>query len=357
MQFRREGPAPVGVLFDSDLGNNIDDVLAMALLYGLGDKRESRLVATTVSKPNLKAAALCDAIGRFYAGAVSGGFNARGRTLPVGLATQGKHPEDTPIITGPLGRVTAEGKPAYEHGIERILDTADPATLLRNALTAQDPQNAVVVVSGPLTAEAGMLALLGVDKLIAERVRCLVIAAGGFPDGEPDPAILDDIEAARKVFASWPTPVVAVGREVGDAIRYPAASIEKDFAWAPSHPVVDAYVAAHPMPYDAPTTAMAAVLYAVHPEENYFQLSEPGTITVSDDGRTHFAPSAEGKHRYLILDPAKTESVLEIYTQMASNKPTPPPPRRRRSQQQQVQQEQQKQQDKPEQPPADPDKP
>ena len=332
MQFRRQGPPTVGILFDSDLGNSIDDVLALALLFGFDDKREIRVVATTVSKPNLKAAALCEAIGRFYAGAVSGAFNARGRTLPVGLATQGKHPDDTPILTVPLAKTTPEGKPAYQHGIERLLDTADPATVLRNALTAQDPQNAIMVVTGPATAAAKMLALAGVDKSIAETVRYLVIAAGAYPDGEPDPAVRDDIDAARKVFAGWPTPVVAVGREIGEAIRYPAASIENDFAWAPSHPVVDAYVAAHPMPYDASTTAMAAVLYAVRPEEDYFQLSEPGTITVGDDGRTHLTASAEGKHRYLILDPAQKEKILAVYTEMASNKPTPPQPRRRRSQ-------------------------
>ncbi len=62
-----------------------------------------------------------------------------------------------------------------------------------------------------------------------------------FPAGPPSPAIKSDIAAARKLFAEWPTPVVAVGSEVGDALPYPGASIEKDFAWSPAHPVVDAY--------------------------------------------------------------------------------------------------------------------
>ena len=114
---------------------------------------------------------------------------------------------------------------------------------------------------------------------------------------------MSDIAAARKLFAEWPTPVVAVGSEVGDALPYPGASIEKDFAWSPAHPVVDAYRALKPMPYDAPASALAAVLHAVHPEDGYFTLSDPGTITVQDDGRTRFTPAADGRHRYLIVDP------------------------------------------------------
>ena len=92
------------------------------------------------------------------------------------------------------------------------------------------------------------------------------------------------------MFAEWPTPLVAVGAEVGAALPYPGASIEKDFAWSPAHPVVDAYRAFKPMPYDAPASALAAVLYAAHPEDGLFTLSPPGTITVPDDGRTQFTP-------------------------------------------------------------------
>src|SRR5688572_18538864 len=96
MQFG-QGKPPVGVVFDSDLGNGVDDVLALALLYGLEGRGEARVVSLSVSKSNLKAAAVCELIGRFYAGAVSGAFGASGRTLPVGLATSGKTPEETPI--------------------------------------------------------------------------------------------------------------------------------------------------------------------------------------------------------------------------------------------------------------------
>jgi hypothetical protein len=48
---------------------------------------------------------------------------------------------------------------------------------------------------------------------------------------------------------------------------------------------------------------------------------------VLDDGRTKFSPSATGKHRYLILDPAQQEHLVTTYTEVASAKPVPKPQR------------------------------
>lgn len=293
MQLGLQAIPPVGIIFDSDFGNDIDDVLAMALLYGLDGKNECRFVATTISKPNLKSAALCDAIGRFYAGEVSAAFNAFGRTLPVGLATSGKGAEDTPMLS-----VVAK----YRHGIADITDTADPVDVLRNALSAQHPQNAIVVCSGPVSNLAALLRFPLGKSIAAERCKLLVIAA--------DQASLADI-------AEWPTPIVIVGPEVGAAIPFPASSLDKDFAWSTAHPIVDAHKAYKPMPYDATTTAMAAVLYAVRAKDNLFQLSE---------------------HRRLMVDPTTKDRVQQMYIELASAKPVPKMPRRRFNQQQQQQQ-------------------
>jgi hypothetical protein len=99
--------------------------------------------------------------------------------------------------------------------------------------------------------------------------------------------------------------------------------------------VVDAYRAYKPMPYDAPTWDMTAVLYAVRPQEGYFRLSSPGAISVLDDGRTRFTPAPEGKHRYLILDPTQKERIVKTYTEIASAKPVQRAPRFRRKQEDQ----------------------
>lgn len=343
MRFQGQEKPPVGIIFDCGMGNSIDEALALALLYGLDGRNETRVISLSVSKPNLKAAALCEAIARFYGGASSGAFGAVGRTLPIGLADVGKSPEDTPMLTVPLSRLNGDGAPLYSHGIERLTDTAEVRALIRNALTQQHDQNCVVVLTGPATNLARTLDLPGVKDLIARKARFLSVVAGAFPDGPPQFNIKADVAAAKKLFAEWPTPIVACGAEIGSALPFPASSVEKDFAWAPAHPVVDAYRAYKPMPYDAPTSAMAALLYAVRPQEGYFKLSEPGTIRALDDGRAKFTPSPEGKHRYLILDPEQKERVIKTYIELASAKPAPRQPRFRRPQQQQQQQQQRQQ--------------
>jgi len=318
----------LGVIFDCDMGNSIDDALALAMLYCLDGKNEARVVSVSVTKSNLKSAAFCETVSRFYAGEVSGAIGAVGRTLPVGMAIDGKMAEDTPMITGPLSRMGPDGKPVYKHGIEKLNDTGDVSAVIRNGLSAQRDHNVVVVLAGPATNLSRILDLPGVRDLVAQKVRMLVMAAGNYPAGGPEFAIKEDAVAARRVLSDWPTEVVAVGSEVGEALPFPGASIDKDFAWSQAHPVADAYRAYKQMPYDAPSTAMAAALYAVRPKENYFKVSEPGSISVLDTGAVKFTPSAQGKHRYLIADPEQKERVIKTFVELASAKPAPPRVRR-----------------------------
>jgi hypothetical protein len=352
MQFGR-GPAakpPLGIAFEGDLGARIDALLAVSMLNGFTAKGDARKIALAISRPSLKAAQLADVVIAFYSGralAGPGGGVGGNPDGMVGMPEGASFATDDPPLASILAKKTAEGAPEYTTGISTVLDTADNAVLIRNMLLAQIDGNAAVVVAGPLTGAARLLALYGARPQIAAKVSQLVIAVGAFPSGGPDAGIKSDIAAARKVLADWPTPVVAVGAEVGVAMPYPAASIDSDFGWSQAHPVADAYRAYKPMPYDAPATALAALVHAVHPNDGYFKLSEPGTITVLDDGRTTFTPSQGGRHQYLIADPAQKERVIKLYRDMVSARPAPRPGRGGRgipaaaAQQQQQQQQQQ----------------
>jgi hypothetical protein len=133
-----------------------------------------------------------------------------------------------------------------------------------------------------------LLALHDTVPLIRAKVKMLVIA-GDLP--------ADD--AAKRVRAEWPTPIVFCGREIGEALLFPGKSIEADFAYAPQHPIVDAYRAYRPMPYDAPSCALAAMLYAIRPEDGYFTV----------------------KHDSLALAAAKHDEAIQKFTEMVSAKP------------------------------------
>ena len=322
-----QGRPPVGIIYDSDLGNRIDDVLALAVLYGLDGKNECRVVSITISKPSIKSAAFGEVIGRFYSGAVNGGFGAIGRNLPIGLATEGARPDVTPMMVAVVDAKNADGKAKYEHGIHTLNDTAEPHAVIRNAFTSQYDQNCIVVLAGPATNLAHAMELPGTKSLIEHKVRTLVMMGGDFSGSSGAPVeanIKADIPAARKLFAEWPGEVIVSGFEIGAALRYPASSIEKDFSWVTPekpHPVVEAYRAAEQMPYDAGTWDMTAVLQAVRAKENYFKLSEPGVVQVDAEGRTKFTPSSKGKHRILSVDAAQKDRVVQAFTELASAKP------------------------------------
>ncbi|HYL73634.1 MAG TPA: nucleoside hydrolase [Bryobacteraceae bacterium] len=326
MQLFDKGKPPVGVVLDCDMGHGIGDVLALALLYGLEAKNEARVVSVSVSNSNLNAAAYVDAVMRFYSNApASGPFAGFSRSLPVGLGV-GK-PEDAEFLAGPLAKKKPDGSPVYSRTVHSLNDTAEVPALIRNALTSQNDGNCVVVLTGPATNLAKALGLPGVKELISEKVRLLCVVGGAYPEGPAEFNFKSDVAGARNVFAEWPSPIVALGAEAAAQLKYPASSIENDFGWAPAHPVVDAYRAYRPMPYDAPAGNMAAVLYAARTQDGFFKLSDTGTIGVLDDGRAKFTASAGGQHRYLIFDPAQGDKLVKSFTELASARPVVRGPR------------------------------
>ena len=129
--------------------------------------------------------------------------------------------------------------------------------------------------------------------------------------------------ALRKVLSASTALMVFCGRDVGEALLIPGAQIDKAFDWAPANPVADAYRAFKPMPYDAPAHDLAAAHYALNPGSGFFTLSEPGTLSVSDDGRMTFTAGA-GTVRRITVDPAKKADCLAALVALATAKPTPP---------------------------------
>src|SRR5262249_14942295 len=157
---------------------------------------ESRVVGVSTSKCGINSAIFADILVRFYTGD-PGPF---GGPTPVGL-TLGKDSPDTPLMT------TVLEKSAYARNIKQMNDTADPLAVFRNALSAQFDRNAIVFLAGPATNLAQAMDLPGVKELIAAKVRYLVVAAGNFANGAPDPRVAADVASARKLFAEWPTPI------------------------------------------------------------------------------------------------------------------------------------------------------
>jgi hypothetical protein len=308
MQFNFAKPA-LGVVYCTTMSRP-DSVLTLALLYGFEGKREARVSAIALTGASLGAAHFCDAVRGFYVG--TGMFVNSNRYLPVGLDADAITNGDPPMLKAAYAK--------YPSSVNDVSDTAEVTALVRNSLTAQNDGNAVVVLSASAAKLLAMLGLPGVRDLVAAKVKMLVIS-----DGLPDPA------SSRQLLAEWPTRIVLCGIDVGDALPFPGESLDKDFAWSPAHPVADAYRAFRTMPYDTPSQDLAAIYYAVHPDSEFFHLSEPGTIEFTDDGRSTFRQSPEGKHRQLVIDATQKDSLIRTFVEITSAKPVPRPQFRRRA--------------------------
>jgi inosine-uridine nucleoside N-ribohydrolase len=318
---------PVPVVLDTDMGNDVDDALALAMLHAFESRGEARLLAVTVTKDNAWAAPYVDLVNTFY-----------GRPhVPVGVVREGKAPHDTDMIRVPATRTRPDGALVYPHALTDGAQAPEATAVLRRALAGAEDGTVVVVQIGFSTNLARLLdtpaddasPLAGRD-LAARKVRRLSVMAGNFAAGNgnfpddtrPEYNVETDLPAAQKLFSEWPSPVVASGFEVGVSMRFPAHAVVNHMAYVEDHPVAEAYRLYRPMPYNRPTWDLTAVLYAVRPDEGYFGLSVPGTVRVRDDGTTWLDPHPDGRHRVLTVDDVQKARALEAMVALATQPPT-----------------------------------
>jgi inosine-uridine nucleoside N-ribohydrolase len=280
------------------MGNDVDDVLALALLHSLETRGEAKILAVTITKDNRYAAPFVTLFDSFY-----------GRpAIPIGVVKDGVTKEDGNYLRKVLDSFQAPTSASYPDAVE----------LLRTTLTAQADNSVVIVQVGFST---NLARLLRTDReLVARKVRLLCTMAGNFVETTPEFNVVRDISAAQKVFGDWPGEVVSSGFEVGRAIRYPAARLDSDFTWTQKSPLVEAYRAYKRMPYDEPLWDPSAALYAVRPDSGYYSLSPAGKIQVDDKGVTRFMPG-EGRQHYLIVNQEQKARVMEAISQLASQPP------------------------------------
>ena len=204
------------------------------------------------------------------------------------------------------------------------------SVILYRRLLAAQPDSSVIIVSVGfstnlallLNSEPDSLSGLSGRDLVSRKVRLLSMMAGNFDDQRiPEYNVKKDLAAAKKVLADWPGDIVLSPLEVGLAITYPAASIERDFSWADDHPLVLAYRAYQPMPYDRPTWDLTSVLFAIEGLGPYFTISEPGMVTVDSEGRTIFKKDLEGRRRYLQVNRLQASMARSRFVELVTKRP------------------------------------
>src|ERR1700693_1177994 len=129
--------APVRLIFDTDMGNDVDDAVALAMIHTLESRGEAKLLAVTVTKDNRWAAPFIDAMNTFY---------QRG-DIPMGVVRNGKTPEDANMIRVPAARTRSDGSFVYPHDLTDGREAPEATGPLRRVLS-KEHDGAVVVVHG-----------------------------------------------------------------------------------------------------------------------------------------------------------------------------------------------------------------
>ena len=199
---------PVKVIYDSDIGPDVDDAGAAAVLNALADLGEVEIIGMGCSTSSPWGPACLDAINTYY-----------GRpNIPIGGVTHKSNYGHGSAYNQQIAQNFPNdlaGKPiraAYE--------------VYREVLAAQ-PDNSVVFVVVGFKDNVSMLLQSGADgysnlsgtDLVAQKVSLLVDMGGRFPNGSEfnfgSYAPWGDPAAAKYMCDNWPTPIVFSGYEIG----------------------------------------------------------------------------------------------------------------------------------------------
>lgn len=314
---------PVPVIFDTDIGNDCDDVLALGMIHALQSRGECELLAVTITKDHELAAPFTDAVNTFY---------GRGN-IPIGVCRSGVTP-DQGKYNG-LCKTEDDGKLRFPHDLRSGKDAPSAVSVLRQALVNSDDHSVAIIQVGFSTNVLGLLEspadeispLTGMD-LAKQKVKLLSIMAGAFQlipnNGKMvehlEYNVVQDLKAATKLAEICPVPIVWSGFEIGLALAYPHQSILNDFRYVTHHPLPESYILYEPPPHDRPTWDLTSVLYAVRPNHGYFDLSEKGLVQVASNGLTTLTKQGQ-RDRYLILKSEQRAKVLEALTLLSSQPP------------------------------------
>jgi hypothetical protein len=309
---------PVPVIFDTDIGNDVDDVLALGVLHALQTRGDCRILAVTITKPDELAGPFVDVLNTFY-----------GRPdIPIGFTHS--HLTNEPSKFLKLAEAQDGGRPRYPHRLKKSSDAPEATALLRRILAQQPDHSMVLIQVGYFSNFAALLdtgpddnsKLSGVD-LVRQKVQFLSVMAGAFKMKERfrEYNVVQDLAASKKLAAGWPTPIVWSGFEIGIAVPFPATCIQRDFSYVPHHPAAEACCLYEPPPHERPTWDLTSALYAVLTDRNYFGISDPGQVVVEADGFTSFTAKPDGRDRYLTLDEKQIIRLKEALVQLASQPP------------------------------------
>jgi len=320
--FVEKKPKPIPVIFETDMGNDIDDALALDMLYKYKDQGKVNILAVCTNNDDDSGPGFVDIMNTWY------GYP----DIPVGRVVNGftvTHNRSKNYAEVICNARKKDGTHTYARTGKDMEEIPNAVELYRKILSKQEDHSVTIISVGfstnlgrLLDSQGDQYSSLNGKELVAQKVKLLSIMAGSFsPEGHKEFNIVNDILNARIVFEEWPGDIVVTPFEIGLQVKYPGESILNDFNWVEYHPLRDAYKAYRKMPYDNYTWDLISVLFAVDPSEKYFTVSEKGKISVDNQGYTTFEACKEGKHTWLMATTEQSEKIKDYFIGLITLRP------------------------------------
>jgi inosine-uridine nucleoside N-ribohydrolase len=207
------------VIFDTDMGNDVDDALALAMLHALESRGECRLIGVTITKDNPWAAPYVDLVNTFY-----------GRAhIPVGMVKGGVTPEKSPLIQVPANAAGPTDR--WSMRLASGSEAPEAVALLRRLLASEKDASVVVVQVGFSTNLARLLDDPADVELVRRKVKLLSVMAGNFAQAKPEFNVGKDTGRRAQVVRPLAGQIVVMASRSARRCAS-GGGVEKDFAWA-----------------------------------------------------------------------------------------------------------------------------
>jgi len=284
----------VPIIFDTDIGTDVDDAGALAILHVMADRGEAEILATISANRNRWCAPALDAINTYY-----------GREdMPIGCSRTGPDPEEW----------YHQSVGAFPHDVADSNETPDAVALYRKILAAQPDHSVTIMVVGWLTNMAELLdsqpdrySDLTGKELVEAKVKELVSMGGRWPNSpkkEGEYNFTMDKAAAHKVISDWPARIMftGLGKDVMTGSRLDARGPKDNPVRAFYRNFFAGYKVSERSSWD-----LIAVLYAVRGLSPYFTAVSDGKCVSRENGSNQWIPGPPSNHAYLAHQMPQTE--------------------------------------------------
>ena len=316
--FNINAAEPVKIIFDTDMGNDVDDVVALDMFYKYMDEGAVDLLGILSSKRETGSVKFIDAMNTIY------GYP----NIPIGIAKT--YPEEGYVYEDKRLNYAdyTVSKHTYPHTIKDWDAVEDGYKLLRKLLSKQEDGSVTLVMVGFSTNLERMIrstadehSPLDGKTLLAKKVNKVVIMAGNFHEKKKEYNVYKDHFAAVRFFAECPVPMYFTDYALGKSTLYPYQTVENGFKYIENHPLVVSFNYYAQMPYNRPLWDPTAVLFAVEGHKGYASLSKSGYVTVDQKSITDFTDDKDSNRYYYIVNDKQLAAIVRRIVELTLRTP------------------------------------